>query len=370
MTSNITQENIIYEIQNPNNWKRTHHKVYEVYICKPPIGTQVFNKFEQSSYTTSDDSQFVVSGTKGELWVININKLLRKYSFLDGRPITEAELHKKMKDGIIDWMHVKTNPRTFTVWAFHIGKDVCNFPVTTSSGTTLLANASGVSHGIGDFIMCSDCNGQPNFNDCWVVNGNVFPLTYDMRAFPGLANEVKSDSYSYAPDSILKYNLDCNASTSKNKEKHDKYRNHAEMYAKTLLDLYSRAVNKPVTNVKFMDAGTGGSGNYQMLEDYTYVDFMLPFFIDNGDSVTPASMKLRFINGNDLESSYLDVYLMDGEHNGHLRYERDAYEKVGIRLSELNNEHLASWIDERVNPKPQKKQSNNLGGIFKFFRKR
>ena len=369
MQSVITQQNIMYEIQNPANWKRTHHKIYEVYICKPPIGTQVFNRLEQSSYITNEASQFVVSGTQRELWVIDIHKLLRKYSFLDGKSITEDELHKRMKNGVIDWIHVKTNARTFPVWAFHIGTEVSDFPVTTSKGTVLLANATGVYHGIGDFILCSDSGGAPNFNDCWVVNGSVFPLTYDMRSFPNLSYDT-TNTYSKAPTSILEYDLDCNVSTRKNKERHDEYRALAETYAKKLLDSYSRAIGKPLTHVNFLDAGTGGSGNYQMLEDYTYVDYKLTFYVNMGNSESPASMRLRFVEGRSIDESYLDVRLTDDEHNGNLRYEGDALGSVGIKISELTEAHLDNWIANQVNPKPVNKRSNSLGGIFKFFKRR
>jgi hypothetical protein len=61
------------------------------------------------------------------------------------------------------------------------------FQIPTSWGDTLTVNAPGVPHGKGDFIVCADAGGYPNMNDRWVVNGEIFPSTYDMRAFPGLS---------------------------------------------------------------------------------------------------------------------------------------------------------------------------------------
>ena len=189
MLNNINQANIISELYNIKNWKRTTHKIYDVYACKPAIGTRLFNKYELSHYEIVNNNQFVISGTAGEQWVVSLEKLINKYMFVDGRQITEEELFKRMNNGVIDWMHLKTNSKAFPVWAFHVGNNVVDFPVTTSKGTVLIANSSKTHHGIGDFILCSDLGGQPNLNDCWVVNGNIFPLTYDMRAFPGLCNK-------------------------------------------------------------------------------------------------------------------------------------------------------------------------------------
>jgi hypothetical protein len=63
------------------------------------------------------------------------------------------------------------------------------FQIPTSWGDVLTVNAPGIPHGRGDFIVCADAGGYPNLNDRWVVNGEVFPSTYDMRAFPGLSTE-------------------------------------------------------------------------------------------------------------------------------------------------------------------------------------
>mgnify|MGYP007090436098 CR=1 FL=1 len=35
-------------------------------------------------------------------------------------------------------------------------------------------------HGYGDYLVCPNKDGKPDFSDVWVVNGAVFPSTYDM----------------------------------------------------------------------------------------------------------------------------------------------------------------------------------------------
>lgn len=198
--------NIMMQLNNPKNWKRTRKKGYEVYVCRPNIGKEVTNKLEGAKYKTDQNKQFVISGTVGETWVIDAGKLAKTYTFIDGSPITPEALKSKMtKSGLIDWMHLKTMPaaNAQTNWAFHLPLSTKNFPVQTSRGDTLYANRPGVGHGVGDFLVCSDAGGQPNLNDVWVVNGEVFPTTYDMRAFPGLITDNDKLSETPVPKSIL-----------------------------------------------------------------------------------------------------------------------------------------------------------------------
>lgn len=186
----ITANNIMSEIQNIKNWKKTHKKSYEIYMCRPKLGTKCSNKLEGANYTTNEKMQFILSGTVGELWVIGVDKLAKTYTFLDGTPITPDTLKKKCdKQGNIPWTILKTRPDAVTNWAFLLPKTITNFPIQTSWGT-LIANRPGVQHGFGDFLICSDNNGQPNLNDMWVVNGLVFPKTYDLHAFPNMFNDT------------------------------------------------------------------------------------------------------------------------------------------------------------------------------------
>ena len=52
----------------------------------------------------------------------------------------------------------------------------------------MYANRQGVKHGKGDFIIASDAGNKPNLSDIWVVNGEIFPKTYDLRSFSGMFN--------------------------------------------------------------------------------------------------------------------------------------------------------------------------------------
>lgn len=182
----------ITDLQDASKWKMTEKKLYEVYTCRPVLGTAVTNKLEGASYTTDKNRQFVMSGTLGEQWVIDIKKLVSTYVLADGREITADVLNSKKanKAGEIDWMRLKTRRNGQKNWAIMLPASVKNYPVQTSRGDTLIANRAGVAHGLGDFLVCSDAGGRPNFNDMQVVNGIVFPTTYDMRPFPGIMKEI------------------------------------------------------------------------------------------------------------------------------------------------------------------------------------
>lgn len=179
---------------NGLEFKPTRKKQYDVYVCRPRPGTRVVNRLEGSQYITDQNKQFVISGTVGETWVIDINKLVKTYESMNGMPIIEAELRKRMNpNGIIDWMHLKTKPGGGDLnFAAHLSiRKARNFPVQTSWGDVLYANRDGISYASGDFLVCSSINGQPNLADTWVVNGEVFSTTYDMRGFANLQSSKK-----------------------------------------------------------------------------------------------------------------------------------------------------------------------------------
>jgi hypothetical protein len=190
----MNAQNVMSMLNDPKNWKKTHKKGYKVWICRPAIGTKCTNVLEGANYVTDQNKQFIISGTVGETWVIDIEKLAKTYTFDTGAPITPDALKSKMnKAGEIDWVKLATKQTGMaTNYAFHLPLSVKNFPVQTSLGDTLLANRDGIKHGKGDFLVCADAGGFPNLNDVLVVNGEVFPSTYDLHAFPNMFDAVKS----------------------------------------------------------------------------------------------------------------------------------------------------------------------------------
>lgn len=180
-------------IKDTTMWKPTSKRLYSVYMCRPALGTKVSNFLEGSSYVTSVDKPYVLSGTQGEQWTIDVVKLGKTYTFESGEPITAASLQAKFGDSQFDWVKITTivdQSKRVRNWAMFLGNgaDTVSLPVKTSWGETLYANREGVPHGDGDFLVCSDNNGAPNLDDMWVVNGCIFPATYDMTSFTDCAS--------------------------------------------------------------------------------------------------------------------------------------------------------------------------------------
>ena len=212
---------------NPENYKPCVKKLYDVYVCKPPIGTVVVNKLEQNdsylllnkqdyvsvsamqknpqlrsicqqlvannrAYLVSDANTLVLSGTQGELWCISAAKFIQKY---------DAAKPSLLNYTTFDWMLARTKPNNSKALACFVPRAVRG-KIATSYGVLLDINAPNVPHGKGDFVISTpDAYGRPT-NERYVVNGAVFGATYNRH---GWSNCLHTDMrYSLPkPSSIL-----------------------------------------------------------------------------------------------------------------------------------------------------------------------
>lgn len=212
------------DIENPKNYKKCVKKQYDIYVCMPPEGTIVVNKLEQAevvhwlhgktyitveefnklsysvkeqlntliktgrAYRVSGTAPFVLCGTVGELRTIKSDELSSSYTFLQGgKPLTinGQSVGSRQKDGMLDWTLVRASQQVTVSQNM-----ACFVPlyqtglIQTSRGRVLKYNDGIMSHGKGDFIVCSVLpNGQPNLKDRWVVNGEIFQTTYNNRGW-------------------------------------------------------------------------------------------------------------------------------------------------------------------------------------------
>jgi hypothetical protein len=207
-------------IYDPSQYKRTSKKKYNVYLGMPVAGTKVHNFLEKADYVTEDGKRFVLSGTRGEQWVVPFKKLQEAYVFDSNKQrINEASLRDRMVNiggaALLDWTKLETIPGAVTNWALFIPLGNI-FPVKTAWGAVLTVNAPGVPHGKGDFVVCADAGGQPNLHDMWVVNGEVFPSTYDMRGFAKLGLTELTNVETEKPKTQIVSKQDKNISKSVN----------------------------------------------------------------------------------------------------------------------------------------------------------
>lgn len=136
--------------------------------------TEVYNELEDAHYTAQPNgADVILKGTVGEEWVTKLEKVIQTYTKADGSELTAEDFTADT------YIELKTKPTT--------GNFACFVPaelqveVQTSWGDVLQANRAGVPHGEGDYLVCAvGEDGQPDLTDVWVVNGAVFPSTYDM----------------------------------------------------------------------------------------------------------------------------------------------------------------------------------------------
>ena len=184
--------------RDPSNYKKTRKKKYFVYACIAPDGVRVRNVYERSEYVTQQGNNVIISGTTGEQWVMPNNKLVHQYRTADGNPIDNNVL-KSMRQR---WVKLTPNPSADFLYACFIPKNQ-RFNIQTSWGAILEVNGSVGSNGKGDFILCPALpNGAPNLNDVWVVDGTIFPATYDIRAFSDCVDKRISDRETPKPNDL------------------------------------------------------------------------------------------------------------------------------------------------------------------------
>lgn len=154
------------------NWKPCTKIEYDIQVYVPPTGTKVHNFLEDSNYTTNNAKPFVLVGTIGEEWTVNLKKVMTAYTF-EGKPITEEIATTILSDGKKHTIRAIAGAEK--MWAVQTNDQI---DVTTSWGEVLKTNRPGVKHGSGDYLICYDENGSPKLDDMWVINGEIFPKTY------------------------------------------------------------------------------------------------------------------------------------------------------------------------------------------------
>lgn len=209
-------------INDVSQYKRCQKKKYNIWVCMPQMGSCVINKLEQAqvvkelngktyftvtdmnnlreenpkvyeflcknAYLIDEKKRFVLSGTQGELWTIDANKLAKTYVFGDGSPITEESLKARMKKdmapAVMDWQLLESKGSGGEYnFACHVPANNL-FQIQTAWGSVLNGNDPILGHGKGDFIVCAvNADGSPNISDRWIVNGLIFGDTYDNRGW-------------------------------------------------------------------------------------------------------------------------------------------------------------------------------------------
>ena len=161
------------------DWFPTGKTDYLVQAKIVSVNTEIYNSLEDVSYIAHPNGEDVVlKGTLGEEWVTKLSKVAKTYTMPDGAEVTLKSFSES--DVYID---LKTIP-TAENFAYFIPLQY-KTEVKTAWGDVLHANREGVTHGDGDYLVCSAKeDGKPDLSDVWVVNGAIFVKTYDLGKRP------------------------------------------------------------------------------------------------------------------------------------------------------------------------------------------
>ena len=167
---------------------KTEYAIQGMMVSKD---TSFHNDLENVDYTATDDGESVVlKGTVGEQWVAKLSKVLETYTKADGSALTEQDFTEH-KDTFID---LKTKAEPDTNFACFVPADV-RLTVNTAWGDVLHVNDPASEHGYGDYLVCPNKDGQPDFSDVWVVNGAIFANTYDTANAPVVGRVAAVEKY-------------------------------------------------------------------------------------------------------------------------------------------------------------------------------
>lgn len=169
-------------ISNLGNWKRTSRKVHELWVCMPKESRIITNRLTGRSQRTTIDECFVLSGVRGELRAISYLELSRNYTFEDGKKITSDSIKNRTVNGVMDWQKVRAMAGGVYKYALLLPVGVYrDFSITLADGSVTVANVSGIDHCEGDYLVCKEKNGAPDINHVELINGTVFPATFNLR---------------------------------------------------------------------------------------------------------------------------------------------------------------------------------------------
>lgn len=182
-------EGILRYVNNIRNWFITSEKQQIVYMCRPQQGTKVYNKNDNTYEQTTKIKQFIVSDQTGIQRVVTGKEVATKYKFMSGEEVTQKKLTSILQeDGTIGWQQMMINSDLIgrKLWAIHIPSEIINQPIIMAGQPDRIQyiNRSGIQHGNGDFLVTTDIEGFPDFDNLRVINGEDFQKIYKMPGQP------------------------------------------------------------------------------------------------------------------------------------------------------------------------------------------
>ena len=239
-------------------------------MCRPQQGTKVYNKNDNTYEQTTKIKQFIVSDQTGIQRVVTGKEVATKYKFMSGEEVTQKKLTSILQeDGTIGWQQMMINSDLIgrKLWAIHIPSEIINQPIIMAGQPDRIQyiNRSGVQHGNGDFLVTTDIEGFPDFDNLRVINGEDFQKIYKM---PGQPEEkaVTIDK----PAEIENKKQETSKSTQSNADKSSKSENSAQNQDKNA----QSESNEPQATVVRANQSqrTSTDEEFDAFDDYEYSD--------------------------------------------------------------------------------------------------
>lgn len=199
-TFESTQELYQY-LMNPNNYKPVQSKQHKMWVACPDVGTSMLKmrwlyngvSGPDSGVATTVEKCFVLQGPwKDRLPTrISLKELMAQYTFEDGKPITVKaldEMRSHCFGGRIDWFAVVSKPVP-QQFALFIPVSAARYKAavnTVDKGQVVLCwdcQPSNQGNRDGDFVICGNYHGRPDFRQIRVVNSKEFPYLYNNRGW-------------------------------------------------------------------------------------------------------------------------------------------------------------------------------------------
>lgn len=173
------------KVMNTSLYRRTKLKMYEVFICKPNIGTCCINRLNRSSVVTTEDKPFVVFVSGGDYSTASIDELKEKYRTSGSKSLDEHIINKHCsKDGTMRWIRASRKSTDDYYWALEIEEEGS----VKLQGKEECFNSEFEVRDCNDFVICKDKSGKPDLSTVKRINGTRFLTMYKTKYFKNLTN--------------------------------------------------------------------------------------------------------------------------------------------------------------------------------------
>lgn len=169
------------DFYNSKNWKKTHAKSYDAWICMPPVGTYFYNEAIGMEQITDAVNKYIICYPNGFKTMCDLAYIEKTFVEPHECYSINAEYLARKQGGfqIISW---------FKVWSHTPGERLAiHIPCNRKENLNLeigsfIANASGIDHGDGDYVICPIINeSTPDLRWPVVVNGLLFPHLFALN---------------------------------------------------------------------------------------------------------------------------------------------------------------------------------------------